>query len=467
MRIFIVVICFCTVLFSTAQNVDSVEVVFLFTDTHTDSKIEDVSLKLKINGKVFHENFNYSGDNITIPSVNQVISVQLKARSLNYYEKDTLIQQTVSKNIFQKRKVLLIEIPLTFRGQFLTEFEVSSSYQPEIVFSSDSISVADFTIDKNGAMNLLVYDRKLNKGSSILRYEKEKVIDSFPVYGIAESLASDYRGNTYVVCEDAVFSLLNNNPYKTEVIDKSYFEDFIVPIVDSFEHKLFFTSYSEWYPAFDYYSVTTNDTIYNKIINIIDAEMMEHYRADYKWVDVRTKLWSWDMERETGIDREIWCGASTFTNSIYYEPPYAPMFLQDDLLYVMDHYKHNMYKIDAYEDQIIDSIPITYHTNRRRTGWQRNLLQDAITKEVYCLFDEAGYTTIKNINLENGTLNNPFKLHYRYVEKIQVYNNKVYYIYRPFESSQKKYLYSEELPLHKLKVNSKIESITNVEGRRP
>lgn len=36
--------------------------------------------------------------------------------------------------------------------------------------------------------------------------------------------------------------------------------------------------------------------------------MMELYRSEFKYVDVRTKLWAMDKEHETGIDKEIWVG---------------------------------------------------------------------------------------------------------------------------------------------------------------
>jgi hypothetical protein len=32
------------------------------------------------------------------------------------------------------------------------------------------------------------------------------------------------------------------------------------------------------------------------------------------------------------------------------------------------------------------------------------------------------------------------------VEKIRVHNNKVFFVYRPFESTQKRFLYKEKLP---------------------
>jgi len=75
------------------------------------------------------------------------------------------------------------------------------------------------------------------------------------------------------------------------------------------------------------------------------------------------------------------------------------------------------------------------------------MVQDPITKKIYTMYDDAGYTDMYEINLSDGKRKDKFTLFYRYVENTQVYNNEVFYIYRPFESLQKKYLYKESYQL--------------------
>ena len=60
---------------------------------------------------------------------------------------------------------------------------------------------------------------------------------------------------------------------------------------------------------------------------------------------MRTKFWAHDKQLETGIDKEIWVGATVFTNSVYYEPLYAPLFkVGEDSIFVFDHYKNLLFK---------------------------------------------------------------------------------------------------------------------------
>jgi hypothetical protein len=153
------------------------------------------------------------------------------------------------------------------------------------------------------------------------------------------------------------------------------------------------------------------------------------------------------MEAESGIDREIWVGANVFTNSIYYEKPYSPMFLINEELILFDMYNDLLCRIDAYNCQVFDSIPIQFHHNRRKSNWEREIIQDPITKKVYALYDHVGNTALREINHETGELSTEIPLFYRYTEHVTIYDNKIYYIYRPFESIQKKYLYVQDMDL--------------------
>jgi hypothetical protein len=191
--------------------------------------------------------------------------------------------------------------------------------------------------------------------------------------------------------------------------------------------------------------VEKRDTVYTNIRHIEDDLMMEQYRAEYKFADVRTKLWAWDMEAETGIDRQIWVGANIFTNSIYYDPPIGDFYRVGQHLFVFDFYNDLLLSYEAHSAEPKDSIAINFHLNPRKSGWEQRIIQDPVTKKTYTFFNDAGYYKLAEVNLETGELINEFKLFYRYAENIQIFNGSVYYIYRPFESLQKKYLYYEEL----------------------
>jgi hypothetical protein len=227
--------------------------------------------------------------------------------------------------------------------------------------------------------------------------------------------------------------------------NRDQFFKYLAPILDTIGPHIYYSNYSELYPAFDYLEFNREDSTYNTLLKVEDAPLMELYRAEFKYVDVRTKLWAANKELQTGIDKEIWVGANVFTNSLYYEPLYAPLFKAgEDSIYVFDHYKNYLFKYTP-DTGFSDSVRISYHLDARKSGWEQPLLQDRVNDQVYVLFERNGYSYLCRIDPKSGNVSPPQRLHYKYVERIKIVDNNVYYIYRPFETIQKKYIYKEGL----------------------
>jgi hypothetical protein len=341
-----------------------------------------------------------------------------------------------------------IEIFLTPSGiQTIKEVIIKAPGIPDTVYGSDRLSVADFEIQKNGEIILLTYPKQLKKGGEIVLFDGGKELTNFPVLeDVPEKLLKDFRGNTHVVCENGIYTLIvKYNELNISTIDKEYFLKYIAPIVDTNRTKLFLNNFNPIYPAFDYFTFDKIDSTYRKLMHIEDDLMMELYKSEYKWMDVRTKLWAKNKEIETGIEAEVWVGANYFTQSIYYEEAYAPLFHRNDSLFVFDYSKDRI-MIFSVLGNLIDTVPIYHHYNPRKIGWKKILIQDKVTGAIYALFELNGISYLGMIDVKTGNIGNKVRLNFKYVDKIRVHNNFVYYIYRPFESVQKKYLYREQLP---------------------
>lgn len=332
------------------------------------------------------------------------------------------------------------------KTQNIDTMVVSAPGIPTTVYGSKRLHVADFEVQNNGDIILLTYPKRLKKGSELILYDGFDVKNSFQVPDVAEELVRDYRGNPHVICEKNVFGIhTGKDAIGISTLTKDYYIKYLAPILDTNKTKLYFSTFNPDYPAFEYFSYDQLDSTYKKIMDIEDELMMELYRAEYKWVDVRTKLWAKNKEIQTGIDAEIWVGANYFTQSIYYKELYAPLFHRNDSLFVFDYYKDKLFTYDEF-GEVLDSVEIYHHYNPRRTGWKKQLIQDRKTGQIYALFDRAGWSYLGWVDTKTGEITEQVKLEYRYVDKVAVHNNFVYYIYRPFESMQKKYLYKERLP---------------------
>lgn len=331
--------------------------------------------------------------------------------------------------------------------QELKEVIVKAPGAVDTVFGSERLSVEDFEVLNNGDLLLLTYSKRLSKGSEIALYNGQQILNTFPVPGRADHLEKDYRGNVHVICKDRVFTILpKGNTLQIAQLSKDYYFRYIAPILDTNGREMYFSDFNKNYPEFSFWKYDQIDSTYDNFRTIRDDLMMELYRSEYKWVDVRTKLWAKNLEMETGIDAEIWVGANYFTQSVYYKELYAPFFKVNDQLKVFDYYNEKMYTHDV-DGFVVDSVDITHHLNYKETGWKKHVLQDKVTGNIYAWFEKAGTSFLGLVDLKTGEITEKYQLNFKYLDKIEVHNNFVYYVYRPFESPQKKFLYKEKLPL--------------------
>ena len=355
--------------------------------------------------------------------------------------------QSIRELIYQtKEDTLTIRLALKpLKKQTFNQVVVIPPGIPDTVFNSTEFHVADFEVTNDGDYVLLVYPKRAGHKNSILLFNGNRILDSATVNGIGINLIKDFRDNVHVICQEEVYHVgITTDSIELYSIPKNYFLDYVVPIVDTTTSKYYFSNFNPYYPAFDYFTQDRIDSSYRKILHIEDSLMMELYRSEYKWVDVRTRLWAKQKELETGIDAQIWVGANYFTQSIYYKVPFAPMFKVRDSIYVLDFQADRMVVYNAVGDQI-RTTKLLFHYRKDKTGWKRIILKDERTESLYAVFEKDGITYLGKIDLTTGEIASRHRIYHKYVEKIRVFNGHAYYIYRPFESIQKRFLYKERL----------------------
>ena len=161
-----------------------------------------------------------------------------------------------------------------------------------------------------------------------------------------------------------------------------HFYDFIYRVIDTVGSYYLYSNFNELYPAIKFYGLNTQDSSHQLIKEVKDDFMMELYRAQYKYVSGRDKLWAFRKEQETGVDKEIWIGAAVFTNDILYKPVYAPLLVYYDTLLIFDHYKDLLFCYDS-EFNLLNSIAISYHKKVKKQKWSQPLIQDLKTQNIF------------------------------------------------------------------------------------
>lgn len=344
------------------------------------------------------------------------------------------------------------------RVQLNTAVVEDAEILPDTVFGSIEYHVADFAFLKDQLL-LLTYERedrwKRQDESKITLYhnnklilfdEEKKELDTLNINEPAIGFYTDYLNDVFLITKKAVYSLQSNDEQISLIeLAPNDFQDYIKPVFDSINQHLLFSSWTNNFPAFDYYSFSLKDSSIQHLKRVEDELQMQLLRSEYKYLDTRSKLNAYRLELKTGIDKEIIAAQmSGFSNSLYAETLYAPCFVISDSILVFDHYSKQM---NSYNTELnaSDSVSLNYMGSKDFKDWSKKLLNDPISDDVFSLYERHGYSYLKKVDLKSANTLWSRRLSYRYPENIKVHNSKVYYIYRPFESSQKRYLYSEEI----------------------
>lgn len=353
---------------------------------------------------------------------------------------DNLMQQarngTLKLDFEMERSLTIIDIPIV-----VTDL-------PDTIYGTQQHSVSDYEFHGSDYV-LLTYEKRLKKGSDLLLVNSlMQIQDTYHVPYTAVGLERDFAGNIVLVCEDRVYEVqVNDNEFTLLKVDKQDYEELITPIVDTTDGEIFFSTWTDQFPAFDYNSYEIADSTINLIRQVADKFMLELCRAEYKYLDGYWKNVFFNWEVRTGIDKEVYACMATFENGLYYDPLYAPMFVVNDTILLFDHYESTLFKYQS-DRTPIDSLPIDYHAPEIEVGneFEQRLVVDEEQSQVYAIYQRAGgLCYLKRIDLYTGEVASEHELTFDYPTEIQVRNGFAYYIYRPFESVQKKYLYRERL----------------------
>ncbi|MDG2228173.1 MAG: hypothetical protein P8L20_10610, partial [Flavobacteriales bacterium] len=323
---------------------------------------------------------------------------------------------------------------------------IVSAFKVDTVFGSQLYSVEDYSFFPEDRMLLLVYEKTLDKQAKLLLTDSEQaLVDTYTIPGRALHLYTDYAANNYILCEDKIYriNIRGGQIHLISISDEDFY-GFHHRVIDTIGDKYYYSNYNELYPAVKFYVTERNDTAHTELYEVKDDFMMELYRAQYKYVSGRDKLWAYRKEQATGIDKEIWIGANSFTHDILYKPVYAPLFIINDTVLVFDQYKNKILLFDEYNDSA-GVYFMNYHQAPKGEKWEQPIIKDKLEELIYAIYNGGGYTYVRQLNFRTALTGKTTKLKFRFIENIKIENGYVYYIYRPFESSQKRFLYKERL----------------------
>ncbi len=346
-----------------------------------------------------------------------------------------------------KKDTVILNISLARKAYELPLVNVSAEPKVDTVIGNWRFYVEDYEFFGDKYI-LLTWEKRLSKSKLMLADGEQKIISSVAVIGEAQSLYKDFLGRIYVKCREGVqrVSIGADNSLALISIDEKEFNTLIEPCIDTIRENLYFSTYRGDMPRFDYYAYDRKADTFRIISHITDAPLERMHNFEYEFLKPADKVLARKMARDYHMDkRDVAAAMTGFAQTHYFTPLYAPLFVIHDTVHVFDHYRNTLYKYDR-SHHLVDSVSVDYHHPKNWREWKRKLIKDEAEGTVYALFQKEGYYYLKRIDTGTGKVVATYKLSYRYLDRIRIKNSQAYYVYRPFESLQTKYLYREPLP---------------------
>lgn len=381
------------------------------------------------------------GFQISIPH-KQHISLLIKHVAFNSRTKELEINDTLNS--------IFASITLTTKEIVLDSIPIKPNYKPDTLVYSGKFSIYDYDFYEDKYI-LLTSEKGLDKAELKLADQDGKILGTTKIptdAGEARELFHDYMGYTNVICEHTIYRIIvYENRCMIFSLNAKDFNGFVKPIIDTINNKLIFSDYWKEYPAFNYYSFDQKNKTKSELISITNADLLSIYNMEYYYMKPRQRLEAMEIADEYKIDKKVAAALMTgFTKSLFYDPLYAPLFILKDTICVFDHYKDALFHFDKHGKKL-DSIPISYNHPKNWREWKRLMLKDDIENTIYAVYAKDGHKYIKLIDQRDGKDKGKYKLIFHSGEKVKVRDGFIYYVYRPFESTQEKFLYRERINL--------------------
>ncbi|MCF8373658.1 MAG: carboxypeptidase-like regulatory domain-containing protein [Bacteroidales bacterium] len=131
-----------------------------------------------------------------------------------------------------------------------------------------------------------------------------------------------------------------------------------------------------------------------------------------------------------------------FQDMVVFAPVFAPLAIIKGNIYVFDYTTGHLEHLN--EDGSLKSrTVINYHL---KENWREELLVDDALGKAYTVFLKNGLFTLNEIDLETGTLEDPITVpKYPFIQKMQVYDGFLYFIYKEKNFDEYKKLFKMRL----------------------
>ncbi|MBO4568329.1 MAG: hypothetical protein J5686_05260 [Bacteroidales bacterium] len=291
---------------------------------------------------------------------------------------------------------------------------------PHVAYDNKIVTVKDFEINEKGIY--LLAQRRRNNAILHLNFNCDTLTE-LKISPDYYNIFKDVFGEMHIISNDDVWQIGHKTLMgKTMAMELLYH----YPLM-------------EFYTAFSNIACATDSVIVGGRYFYFDQEIFYYYfniggdkqphefhhcvneeGRDYIYFAIKYK---WGLPRRSG---DLFC-----------KPTYDPIFSYDNNLYLFSFDEDKTFIYNNLGEYVCE-YPLTFHKYRHWSGemrvikkWGKKVLLDAATGRFYTTFVENGITTLKKINIENGTAETIAVFGgFPFIENLRIYNGKAYFLYK-------------------------------------
>jgi hypothetical protein len=378
----------------------------------------------------------------SIPGKEVVVSSQDGKYSIKISENDSVLM--FSHLSFETKKVNLSKkenqvINLQLNERFVELEGITISTKAQTVFGTQKYWVHDYEFRENYIF-LIAYKKDLDESELLVLDSDQQLIKSILIPDVPSEFFRDCFGNIHIIGATTDLELsLNQQRDSVDILflkaPVEKFNQTLRPFTGKINDYFYLQSYGRQKLSTTYYCINSKEKKSKPFCSVSDEAREKMYQDEGRRYNKLLEIQDSGMG-SPGLEALIY--STPFTaEQIYKYPVDVCMEVMRDSVYVFDFYNK---KIEAYsyDGNFSRKVPADYGSYKT---WKKILLKDEATNEVYTVFCQGGYYTLKRINMADGTLEGKWEIGFQYPKNIKVNNGYIYFIYRPFETLQTKYLY--------------------------
>ena len=354
-------------------------------------------------------------------------------------------------NYEQKYMTVTDEYMLVFlkaKTNILPEAEIIENV-PHLAYSNKQVWVSDYKV--NDAGMYLILDNNSEHSLIFLSHEqdtlaKAKIAKKF------DYLYEDAFGNIHLLSNDSAYQTYYDGEKLNMLypVDIQTFKQKLMPVQVITDSLLILQQYASMWQEIFYVSVNRNTKETKTLIDcygptrewgryyyrdmmkdgLIDRMEMENpmFPNIMEMLGVQSGGASEEPYADNEVDELTRMNKYVdFDNSqrarYVVNPIYCPIAFFNDTIYVFNFENDKLYKFTE-NGTWVSACDLTFHRN----AWDKKLIIDKALGKCYAQFSKDGHVTLKEIDLQTGTIKNAIELtHHVFPENIQIHKGTVYY----------------------------------------